>query len=279
MRVSALVLGATLLLVLASCGSSGSASPRPRSYYLALGDSITYGYQPTKPPGTRASAFHTGYVDVFATRLRTLSPDLRVVNYGCPGESTVTFARGDCPGLADGFKLHDAYHGAQLRAADSFLQAHDGDVSPVTLTLWGNDWLPLLLDQCQGKVACVRAQGPREIASIGAHLTSILKRLRAAAPDATIIVTGAWNPDPRQPDELESFYRALNRSIARAAAASDARVANARLVFNPPGTARKQQARLCKFTYICLQSDVHPTDAGYRGLAGAFMTASGYEQK
>jgi hypothetical protein len=58
-----------------------------------------------------------------------------VVNYGCPGESTVTFARGDCPGLADGFKLHDAYHGAQLRAADSFLQAHDGDVSPVTLTL------------------------------------------------------------------------------------------------------------------------------------------------
>jgi hypothetical protein len=92
-------------------------------------------------------------------------------------------------------------------------------------------------------------------------------------------VTGAWNPDPRQPDELESFYRALNRSIARAAAASDARVANARLVFNPPGTARKQQARLCKFTCICLQSDVHPTDAGYRGLAGAFMTASGYEQK
>ncbi|HMC73817.1 MAG TPA: hypothetical protein VKG87_05905, partial [Terriglobales bacterium] len=66
---------------------------------------------------------------------------------------------------------------------------------------------------------------------------------------------------------------------ARAASASDARVANARLVLNPPGTVQKQQARLCMFTFICSKSDPHPTDAGYRALAGAFMAASGYAQK
>jgi lysophospholipase L1-like esterase len=283
MRFPVLVLGATVLVVLAGtatgCGGSGSASPRPKSYYLALGDSIAYGFQPTKAPGTRASAFDTGYVDVLAARLRRLSPQIKVVNYGCPGESTVTFSHGGCSGIADGFKLHDAYHGAQLRAAESFLRAHAGEVSPITLTLWGNDWLPLLLDNCQGKAACVRAQGPRTIAAIGARLTAILKRLRAAAPDATIIVTGAWDIDPRSPAQLEPIYRALNASIARAASASGARVAKTLPIFNPPGTARKQQSRLCTLTFICSKSDPHPTDAGYRALAGAFLAASGYEQK
>jgi lysophospholipase L1-like esterase len=282
MRVSVLVLGATVFLVLAGavtgCGSSQSASPGPKSYYLALGDSIAYGFQPTKKPGTRASAFDTGYVDVFAASLRRLAPHIKVVNYGCPGESTVTFVRGGCGGLADGFKLHDAYHGAQLQAAESFLRAHDGEVSPITLTLWGNDWLPLLLDECKSNITCVRAHGPRTIASIGARLSSILKRLRAAAPSAEIIVTGAWNPDPRQLPQFESIYRSLDQSIARAASVSDARVAKARLVLNPPGTVQKQQSRLCTLTFICSKSDPHPTDAGYRALADAFMTASGYEQ-
>lgn len=283
MRFSVSVLGATVLLLLVGtatgCGGSGSASPGPKSYYLALGDSIAYGFQPTKKPGTRATAFDTGYADVLAARLRRLSPQIRVVNYACPGESTVTFAQGSCPGIADGFKLHTAYRGAQLRAAESFLRAHAGEVSPITLTLWGNDWLPLLLDKCHGKAACVRAQGPRTIAAIGARLTAILKRLRAAAPSAEIIVTGAWNIDPRTLPQLESIYRSLDESIARAASVSDARVAKARLVFNPPGTIRKQQSRLCKLTFICSKGDPHPTDAGYRALAGAFMTASGYEQK
>jgi lysophospholipase L1-like esterase len=283
MRFSVLVLGAAVLLVLAGtatgCGASKSASPGPKSYYLALGDSIAYGFQPTKKPGTPAAAFRTGYVDVVAARLRRLSPHVKVVNYGCPGESTVTFARGGCPGLADGFKLHSAYRGAQLRAAESFLRAHSGEVSPITLTLWGNDWLPLLLDKCQAKAACVRAQGPRTIAAIGARLTSILKRLRAAAPDATIIATGAWNIDPRQAAQLEPIYRSLNASIARAASASGARLAKTLPIFNPPGTAGKTQSRLCALTFICSKSDPHPTDAGYRALAGAFMTASRYEQK
>ena len=49
---------------------------------VALGDSITYGFQPDKAnAGARPSAFDTGYVDVFAARLRKLSPKIQVVNY------------------------------------------------------------------------------------------------------------------------------------------------------------------------------------------------------
>ena len=67
----------------------GTASPvaaSPQSYYLALGDSVAYGFQPPKASaGLPPTAFNTGYVDVFAARLRQLAPKIQVVNYGCPG--------------------------------------------------------------------------------------------------------------------------------------------------------------------------------------------------
>jgi lysophospholipase L1-like esterase len=276
-----LILGLGALSATAAVGKQSSRPiyQPPRSYYLALGDSIAYGFQPTKRPGARASVFNTGYVDVFAARLRRLAPKLRVVNYSCPGESTVTFTRGGCPGIGDGFKLHTPYRGSQLRAAESFLRAHPGQVSPITLTLWGNDWLPLLLDKCKGEVACVKKRGPGAIAALGSRLTSIVQRLRAAAPKAEIIVTGAWNLDPQQLVRLEPMYRTLDAAIAGAASVSRARFANARVVFNPAGDAQFQQARLCALTFICSKGDPHPTDPGYRGLANAVMTASGYPRR
>src|ERR687887_1131970 len=120
-----------LILGLAALPSTAAVASRvsppvyqsPQSYYLALGDSIAYGFQPTKA-NARPSAVNTGYVDLFAARLRKLSPKIQVVNYGCPGESTVTFTRGGCPWLAEGRKLHDAFRGSQLKAALSVLRAH-----------------------------------------------------------------------------------------------------------------------------------------------------------
>ena len=83
----------------ATLGAARSTAPRPvyrppQRYYLALGDSIAYGFQPDKANAAPPSAFDNGYVDLFAARLRKLSPKIQVVNYGCPGESTVTFIRG-----------------------------------------------------------------------------------------------------------------------------------------------------------------------------------------
>ena len=65
----------------------------PKSYYLALGDSVTYGFQSFKfqvnlPP----SAYNTGYV--LGARLQQIRPGIVTVNDGCPGESTETFNDG-----------------------------------------------------------------------------------------------------------------------------------------------------------------------------------------
>jgi lysophospholipase L1-like esterase len=276
--VSSLAMAAVLAL-------PGSATPRsaalsPQNYYLALGDSIAYGIQPTKvKPGAGPSAFRTGYVDAFAARLRKLSPKLQVVNYGCPGESTRTFVAGGCEGRGDVKALHDAFRGSQLDAALSFLRAHPGDVSPITVTLYGNDWLPVLLDTCNAKVACARKQAPSATKAFASRLTAILRRIRAAAPDAEIIVTGAWNPDPNSLGQLEAVYRSFETSIARAATAADARIARMLPVFNPTGSLQARKARLCAFTFICSKGDPHPTDAGYRAMADAILAASGYPRK
>ena len=61
----------------------------PKRYYLALGDSIGYGFQTDKAEaGLPPEAFDTGFVDLFSDRLRTLRPGNTTVNYSCPGEST-----------------------------------------------------------------------------------------------------------------------------------------------------------------------------------------------
>jgi lysophospholipase L1-like esterase len=269
------LLTVALALALTATGLASSASgpvyQPPQSYYLALGDSMAYGFQPTKAkPGVRPSDFDTGYVDVFAASLRKLSPKIQVVNYGCPGETAVTFTRGGCQGLADGIKLHDAFRGSQLKGAVAFLRAHPGKVSPITVTLWGADLFPL---SPRGKRA------PSAIASFGSRFGSILRQLRAAAPAAEIIVSGAWNPEADRLAQAEPLYRSVDAAIARAAAASRARVANMFAAFNS-GSISAQKARLCSITFYCsANGDPHPKDAGYRAMAAAFMAASGYPRK
>jgi lysophospholipase L1-like esterase len=274
--VTVLLLGLALagVLALTASATSGAKQATPRGYYLALGDSIAYGFQPDKPKMAPPSAFDTGYVDVFAAHLRGLSPKVQVVNYGCPGESTRTFVAGRCEGRGDIKALHDAYKGSQLAAALSFLRAHPGDVSPITVTLWGNDWFPVLLGDCHGDVACARKHAPSETKAFASRLTAILRRIRAAAPHAEIIVTGAWNPDPRYLRQLAPVYQSFEAAIARVATGSQAKIARMLPVLNPAGSLQAQRARLCTLTFICSKGDPHPTDAGYRAIADAVMRAS-----
>ena len=264
----AFLLATTVALVGTAAGSAaqGPVYQAPQSYYLALGDSMAYGLQPTKasaPP----SAVRTGYVDVFAARLRKLSPQIQVVNYGCPGESTMTFTRGGCDWLEHGGRLHDPFRGSQLRAAEAFLRAHPGKVSPITLTLWGAELAPLSAQGSHAKSAIV---------SFSTRFAAILRQLRAAAPSAELIVTGAWNPEADRLARVEPLYRSVDTAIRRAATASRARVANMFAALNGPGGLAAQKARLCSITFYCSKGDPHPTDAGYRAMAGAFLTASGY---
>ena len=277
MRLARL-LAAALVVPAVGASMATPAMAAPQSYYLALGDSIAFGFQPTKARGGLSPRrFDTGYVDVFAARLRKLAPGIEVVNYGCPGESLVTFIGGGCDWLGEGGRLHDSFRGAQLDAALEFLRAHPGQVSPITVTLWGND-LIRFEERCRNELSCIRKRAPRALASMASRLNSILSQLRAAAPDAEIIATGAWNFEVGRISRVGFLYRSLEKRISRAAARSTARVADMRAVFNPHGGPAAVRARLCDYTFLCSQGDVHPKNKGYRAMAEAFFEASGYAQ-
>jgi lysophospholipase L1-like esterase len=260
--------------------ASADPAPRfnpPKSYYLALGDSYAYGFQNSKfLAGLPPAGFDTGYVDLFAARLRAIRPGIAVVNYGCPGESTTSFIAGPCPFQALGLQLHDTFEASQLDAATAFLGAHPGQVSPITLQLFGND-MGELIRSCAGDFACIEREAPAAIARFGQRLAVIVERLRAAAPEAEIIVIGGWNTRIDFLAESDPLVQAANATMGTVAVAAGARFADMIPVFNPLGGSRL--ATICTLTLLCSDGDVHPSDAGYQAMAGAVFDASGYARR
>ena len=276
--------GATLaaLAVALGAAAAAAASPPPgltppRSYYLALGDSIAYGFQTSKAlAGLPPEAFNTGYADLFAARLAQLRPQIATVNYSCPGESTTTFLL-PCIWKTSGHALHNDYPGSQLDAALAFLAAHRGKVSPITLSLNGNDANDFLQTCPPGDLACIQASAPAAIAAYQARLTSILRLLRALAPDAEIIVVGAYDPNIGAFAFADPLFTQLNQAQQAAAATVRARFADPFPVFNPHGDPAAETTAICTLTLLCTEQDGHPSDSGYRALAGIVWAASGYE--
>jgi lysophospholipase L1-like esterase len=252
----------------------GSAAARPGGYYLALGDSIAYGYQQSKvEAGLPPAAFRTGYVDLVAARLAALRPGVRTVNYSCPGESTASFTRG-CRWRSGGGRLHADYRGSQLSAALAFLRAHPGQVNPITVSLIGND-VNALADACPGvDLTCLLGKLPAALDGYRIRLTALLAQLRAAAPDAVVVVVGSYDPLVEALPLADPVVARANAAAADAARAAGARFVDPMPMFNPAGTG--ERTTLCRLVAVCDRRDPHPTDAGYRGLADLVWTATDF---
>lgn len=256
--------------VVPATASERSAS-RGVPYLLALGDSISFGFQGPKvtdPPDPLV--FNSGYVDVLASRARSVT----VTNYSCPGETTTTFVHGGCPWLESGFAVHDSYRGSQLAAAVTFLRAHRRQSGTVTVAIWGND-IGALRNACSGDLACVVERAPAEIAAFSDRLFVILRALRRAAPSADIAVLAAFHAFPPPTREIDDLYDALNEAVVDTAARAGVVVADARPAFNPSGDAERSAA-LCTYTLICATggADGHPSDLGYLRIADAFAAVT-----
>jgi lysophospholipase L1-like esterase len=272
----AMLVAAVAITVSPAVGQVEQFNP-PKQYYLALGDSISYGFQRSKfDAGLPPSAFDTGYVDVFAARLRQIRPGLTVVNYGCPGESTRTFTTTRCATLPIE-QLHDAYAGPQLEAAVTFLRAHPGQVSPITLTLWSND-VRIFVEECQGDLACVQSGAFAFIRDFSSRLARILAALRDEAPDAEIIITGSWDTFVDLLEFADPLFQLLNASMAQDAAAERVRFADPFPIFNPQGDLAREIQTICTLTLLCTENDSHPSDAGYRALGDLVFDVSDYRR-
>jgi lysophospholipase L1-like esterase len=151
--------------------------------YLALGDSVSFGFDPNVTP--QVPSKYTGYPEVVAGVLHLLQPG-KEVNASCPGETSGTFLYGGvgngCQAFKDAVGLHTTYVGTQGNFAVTQLLANK-HIDLVTLSIGGNDLL-LVQQACanaQSFAACVAAALPGALQTYGANLTAILSAIRLQA--------------------------------------------------------------------------------------------------
>lgn len=243
--------------------ANGLIGPKP--YYLALGDSLAFGYQPN------FDLAH-GYVSDFYNDLHTRGVTT-VANMGCPGESSTTFVNGGCP---NSLLRKYPYSGAQFNAALSYLASHAGQVSPVTLDLGANDVLTdLNARNCNANVPKFNA----DLATLDTNLRQvILPRLQAALTvngtlTGDLLVMNYYDPYRNSCPNSLPYVQELNQHLAADVAPYGSLVD----VFSAFGGAVTPNPNLCSYTWICSSlKDIHPRAQGYSTIASAFEATAGY---
>lgn len=190
--------------------------------YLALGDSIAFGFDPTlfppyaKHPAQNANKF-TGYpekVEDFVNK--------KEVNASCPGETSGSFLNVNAPDNGchgpQGFKetvgLHTNYNGSQASFAASEL-ASNKQINLVTLSIGGNDLL-LLQEYCNKNYPpsefayCVGTNLPSVLTAYAGNLGAILGAIRANYHGTLVLMTSyAPSADPLFVQAIKALNQAM----------------------------------------------------------------------
>jgi lysophospholipase L1-like esterase len=228
-------LAATCMLALAACGSTSAAGVQARAKvgmtradYLALGDSVTFGYREpgtTPAPDYHDAASFVGYPELLGAQLH-----LRVTNAACPGETSSSLIDplaqslgceneiGNAPGKPEGYRtefpLHVHYRGAQLAFALSFLRSHS-DVRLVSLMIGANDVFLCAQsthDRCEGAAERRAVTG-----TLSADVARILSAIRGQAHyRGTLAIVNYYSLDYASAED-DLLSSTVNRTVDAAA--------------------------------------------------------------
>jgi lysophospholipase L1-like esterase len=281
---------------LLSTGVAAAATPSSGSsggpYYLALGDSLASGYQPSfgkTPPSPPFGGYPGGYARDLAAFSHDTLEDL-----ACPGETTQTFDT--TAALSECASAYQATFGVrnQEAAAEDFLRAHPHEVRLVTVDLGADDVLGCITSTGSINLACA-AKGLGQVATeLPGELSAIRRTLAKEDPGATMLTMTYYDPAlaevllSRYGSAFESLLATaiLNGEVRGAAARLGIPVADVAGAFHtyqlfpfesitlPTGTSVSvpiDVATVCRWTHACsIPPDVHPNDAGYAAIADAF---------
>lgn len=240
----------------------------PGRQYLALGDSVTFGF-------ITQAGFEYVNPDNFVgfPNYVALADKLNASNAACPGETTGSFLSSTaldngCRAFRATFPLHVAYTSTQLDFAVSFLQSHPA-TKLVTIGLGANDVF-LLENACHGDVSCIEAGLPQVLGQVAINLETIISDLRATGFHGIIIVVNYYSLDYSNPIDT-SIAVALDQALAAASAQTGAVVADVFTAFQaaavPAGGQTCTAGLLNAFPGKQFTCDVHPSQSGQMLIA------------
>lgn len=235
--------------------------------YLALGDSVAFGFDPLVD--TQRTAAFAGYPEVLAARR-----DLPVANASCPGEASGGFisptgADNHCRENKAAYPLHVAYDGTQLEYALAYLADHP-ETALVTIDLGGND-VSRLNDVCAGEVGCLLESFGPMLIDYSNNLDAIFAALRGAY-DGPLVALAIYNPKPDDATYQFGLER-LNGALAARAAEHDAILADGAAAFAQAAGSEDPCAAGLIIALPDGTCDIHPSALGDEVLADAVEAA------
>ena len=258
--------------------------PAANGTYLALGDSVAFGFVPSQavpPPNYRSAHSFVGYPEDVAQALR-----VRVWNASCPGETTdsmlvagvVSNGCENSPASPTGYRtlypLHVQYQGTQMEYALKYLAVHH-HIQLVTIDIGAND--VFLCQETTTDHCASAAELQAVLQEIQANLTAIYTQIRDAGhyrgPLVALTYYSLSYSDPAQ----VAGTQLLDSVIASVTKAFGGKVADGFAAFAGPSAAFGGSP--CAAGLLIKLPDgtcnIHPSPAGHLLLAQAIEDVVG----
>lgn len=242
----------------------------PRRVYLALGDSVAFGFIDQAGNEYGNPENFVGFPDYVGQTLH-----MRDFNAACPGETTGSFLSVKAPD--DGCRLfkflapiHLNYKSTQSQFARSFLANHP-NTKLVTLILGAND-LFLLQKNCANDPVCIANGLPAVLAAVSTNLAEILGQIRSTGYNGIIVVANYYSVDYSDIPGTQ-ITQQLNQALTATAQAAGAVVADVFTAFQIVASNPLAGGSTCKAALLNASAqdqfscDVHPSQAGQKLIA------------
>jgi len=268
---------AVAVTVVAHPAKALAASNRPQEY-LALGNSVAFGYSPLVDP-SNANNF-IGYPTPVAAALKE-----NLTNASCPGETSshfisLTGSDNGCGTYRLNFPLHVAYSTTQLKFADGFLQSHPKTLV-VSIDIGAND-LFVLENGCGGastpaEINCILSGLPGMLATLSANLDTIYGHIRNLdGYHHKLVALNYYSLNYSDPVGT-SVISQVNQVVAGRTLAWGGIVADGFAAFAAASTAYGGDTCAAGLRIVVLSSpltcNIHPSPAGRDLLAQAVVKA------
>jgi lysophospholipase L1-like esterase len=283
-RCAAAVSALTCVLALAPAlpATATSTNGSNPNTYLALGDSVPFGFNPLLVKAGVNPRRFVGYPQLAAGLFR---PKLKVFNASCPGETSTSLITGTlpdngCQAFRSIAALHVSYQGSQLQYAESFVAANPR-TRFVSLMIGAND-LFRLQDSCVATLppaevnGCILSGLPSLLTTVQNNIITIYASLRAAGFMGDFVAVTYYSTNYADPVVTPAVH-ALDQVLAGVTQSFGGRVADGFAAFErataPYGGNTCEAGLLIHLTPTTC--DVHPSPAGAALLALTLRRAEG----